>query len=138
MVRRPPRSTLFPYTTLFRSAEGHGSGAGNAAIGGAKAGDATTHGGGDDAAAGFRADGEGYEACCGCGSGAGARAGGAFFEEPGVHGLAAEPDVVEREGAEGELGDEDGSGFVEAGGDGGVGGGDAVLEGFGAVGGGDV
>src|SRR3712207_8069826 len=25
MIRRPPRSTLFPYTTLFRSAEGTGS-----------------------------------------------------------------------------------------------------------------
>src|SRR2546426_8513762 len=26
MIRRPPRSTLFPYTTLFRSAEGaHGT-----------------------------------------------------------------------------------------------------------------
>src|SRR3954463_8536234 len=24
MIRRPPRSTLFPYTTLFRSAVGHG------------------------------------------------------------------------------------------------------------------
>src|SRR3712207_8168137 len=24
MIRRPPRSTLFPYTTLFRSAEGIG------------------------------------------------------------------------------------------------------------------
>src|SRR5256886_15600047 len=24
MIRRPPRSTLFPYTTLFRSAERHG------------------------------------------------------------------------------------------------------------------
>src|SRR5256885_4456482 len=23
MIRRPPRSTLFPYTTLFRSYEGH-------------------------------------------------------------------------------------------------------------------
>src|SRR2546428_7994268 len=23
MIRRPPRSTLFPYTTLFRSAKGH-------------------------------------------------------------------------------------------------------------------
>src|SRR3712207_8992514 len=23
MIRRPPRSTLFPYTTLFRSAGGH-------------------------------------------------------------------------------------------------------------------
>src|SRR3712207_7721419 len=24
MIRRPPRSTLFPYTTLFRSLEGYG------------------------------------------------------------------------------------------------------------------
>src|SRR5260370_21391310 len=24
MIRRPPRSTLFPYTTLFRSIVGHG------------------------------------------------------------------------------------------------------------------
>src|SRR3712207_8736198 len=24
MIRRPPRSTLFPYTTLFRSVEDHG------------------------------------------------------------------------------------------------------------------
>src|SRR3712207_6866032 len=28
MIRRPPRSTLFPYTTLFRSADLFGSGAG--------------------------------------------------------------------------------------------------------------
>src|SRR5256885_4443688 len=27
MIRRPPRSTLFPYTTLFRSARAHGPGA---------------------------------------------------------------------------------------------------------------
>src|ERR1043166_9713421 len=26
MIRRPPRSTLFPYTTLFRSVHSHGSG----------------------------------------------------------------------------------------------------------------
>src|SRR3712207_9379483 len=25
MIRRPPRSTLFPYTTLFRSPYGHGT-----------------------------------------------------------------------------------------------------------------
>src|SRR6478672_12059502 len=25
MIRRPPRSTLFPYTTLFRSVRGHGA-----------------------------------------------------------------------------------------------------------------
>src|SRR2546430_12015656 len=28
MIRRPPRSTLFPYTTLFRSPRGHGSSTG--------------------------------------------------------------------------------------------------------------
>src|SRR3712207_8723840 len=31
MIRRPPRSTLFPYTTLFRSATGDPPGAGRAA-----------------------------------------------------------------------------------------------------------
>src|SRR5256885_17164106 len=31
MIRRPPRSTLFPYTTLFRS--GSGAGSANAAAG---------------------------------------------------------------------------------------------------------
>src|SRR2546422_5533746 len=30
MIRRPPRSTLFPYTTLFRSPGGCGSPAGSA------------------------------------------------------------------------------------------------------------
>src|SRR3712207_7199395 len=38
MIRRPPRSTLFPYTTLFRSMaagkEGRGTGPGAAAFGG--------------------------------------------------------------------------------------------------------
>ena len=28
MIRRPPRSTLFPYTTLFRSGVGGGGGGG--------------------------------------------------------------------------------------------------------------
>src|SRR3712207_8103251 len=31
MIRRPPRSTLFPYTTLFRS-DGYGHPAGDAAL----------------------------------------------------------------------------------------------------------
>src|SRR5688572_31354910 len=30
MIRRPPRSTLFPYTTLFRSFEPHAGGVGAA------------------------------------------------------------------------------------------------------------
>src|SRR3712207_8145209 len=43
MIRRPPRSTLFPYTTLFRSPAGRGpvrTGAGRAAPGQRPAGDA--------------------------------------------------------------------------------------------------
>src|SRR3712207_7944079 len=33
MIRRPPRSTLFPYTTLFRSAEGLTPGRGEQLLG---------------------------------------------------------------------------------------------------------
>src|SRR5258708_23577584 len=32
MIRRPPRSTLFPYTTLFRSAQGWTAGAKGAVL----------------------------------------------------------------------------------------------------------
>src|SRR2546430_16954854 len=32
MIRRPPRSTLFPYTTLFRSPGAHGAGRGRAGV----------------------------------------------------------------------------------------------------------
>src|ERR1041384_7930106 len=39
MIRRPPRSTLFPYTTLFRSGPGYGPGGGQGE-GGARAQDA--------------------------------------------------------------------------------------------------
>src|SRR5436305_10024071 len=34
MIRRPPRSTLFPYTTLFRSGAGTGAGVMRDGIGG--------------------------------------------------------------------------------------------------------
>src|SRR2546429_1741516 len=33
MIRRPPRSTLFPYTTLFRSVDADGDDAGAHAVG---------------------------------------------------------------------------------------------------------
>src|SRR5947208_16629569 len=33
MIRRPPRSTLFPYTTLFRSVDRQGAGAAAAVVG---------------------------------------------------------------------------------------------------------
>jgi len=36
MIRRPPRSTLFPYTTLFRSLGGSGGGDAKFAQGGGK------------------------------------------------------------------------------------------------------
>src|SRR5689334_23869971 len=38
MIRRPPRSTLFPYTTLFRSWGGHGDVAAPTAVGGLRVG----------------------------------------------------------------------------------------------------
>src|SRR3712207_7461400 len=38
MIRRPPRSTLFPYTTLFRSAEPGSAGAGGRPAGRGPAG----------------------------------------------------------------------------------------------------
>src|SRR3712207_7933672 len=48
MIRRPPRSTLFPYTTLFRSdraagVRDHGAGAGAAAADHPAAGDGGHH-----------------------------------------------------------------------------------------------
>src|SRR5437762_6925248 len=36
MIRQPPRSTLFPYTTLFRSADGKDVTHGNPLVSGAK------------------------------------------------------------------------------------------------------
>src|SRR2546427_5883811 len=36
MIRRPPRSTLFPYTTLFRSRQGHRGGLAGSPPGGAR------------------------------------------------------------------------------------------------------
>src|SRR2546430_16838765 len=49
MIRRPPRSTLFPYTTLFRSGQGHdvpphGGGGGRRGLHGAGLATALPHG----------------------------------------------------------------------------------------------
>src|SRR5258707_6539404 len=49
MIRRPPRSTLFPYTTLFRSDVGDGEVAGGAQVAGDD-GDVLGDGAGRDAA----------------------------------------------------------------------------------------
>ena len=101
-------------------AKGHGSGAGNEAEGGAETGDAATRRWGGDGAQGFGADGEGDASgrCCRCGSGG--RAAGTLFGIPGIAGSSAIPFVAHGEGAEGELGDEDGAGCVEALDDGGI------------------
>ena len=61
-------------------------------------------------------------------AGARARARCAFLEQPRVHRLAAEPDVVERERAQAQLGDEDGAGLVQSANDRGVGSRHAVPE----------
>src|SRR3712207_7397207 len=45
MIRRPPRSTLFPYTTLFRSLSAAGSGFLGGVIAGATTGMFATFGG---------------------------------------------------------------------------------------------
>src|SRR3712207_7692876 len=45
MIRRPPRSTLFPYTTLFRSALGDEDALAEADVGELQRGDQVTDGG---------------------------------------------------------------------------------------------
>src|SRR2546430_4070727 len=42
MIRRPPRSTLFPYTTLFRSSAGNSSGPSNKNCGAGQSNQTTT------------------------------------------------------------------------------------------------
>ena len=66
--------------------------------------------------------------------GPGARSRRAFFEQPRVHRLAAEPDVVERQRAQAQLGDEHRAGLVQTAHDGGVGGRHAIPERLRAVG----
>ena len=79
-------------------------------IGGAQAGDAAAHGRTDDAAFGFTADSEAHKPCSGGRARAGARTGRAFFQQPRIHGLAAKPDVVERQRAQAQLGHQHGAG----------------------------
>src|SRR4029077_1212743 len=97
-----------------RPAEGHRASSWDAAEGGTQPGDAATHAGTDDAATGFAADGKAHEArSSGC-AGAGAGAGGALFEKPGIYRLSAEPNIIQGESAEAELREEDRTRGVEA------------------------
>ena len=101
---------------------------------GRRPGDAAAHRRRDDAAAGFAADREADQPGRRRRARAGARSRRALFEQPRVHRLAAEPDVVERERAQAQLGDEHRAGVVQTTHDRGVGGRHAVAERLGAVG----
>src|SRR5262249_3446178 len=57
----------------------------------------------------------------------------AFFEQPRIHSLPAEPDIVERQRAEAKLGDKNGAGVVKALDDSGILGGDAAAKRLSAV-----
>ncbi len=117
-----------------RPAERHRAGARDAAEGGAQSCDAAAHRRTDNAAAGFAADGKTDETCRGCRTRASAGAGGAFFQQPRIHRLAAEPNVVQRQRAKAEFCEEHGAGVMQALDDGSVGGRNAIAEWFGAVG----
>ncbi len=118
-----------------RPAERHGASSRDAAISWTKAGDAAAHGRAHDAAFGFTADGECDEPRRSCRAWASGGTGRAFFEQPGIHGLTAEPDVIEGERAEREFGDENRARGMQALRDGGVFGGNAIAERFGPIGG---
>jgi hypothetical protein len=70
--------------------------------------------GADDAAAGLAADRETHQPGAGGRARTGARSRRAFFEQPGIHGLAAEPDVVERQRAQAQLGHQHRAGIAQA------------------------
>ena len=105
---------------------------------GRKAVDAAAHGRIDDAATRFAADGEAHQSRGGSGAGTGARSGRPFFQQPRIHGLAAEPNIVERQRAEAQLGDQYGARVVQALHHRGILRGHAVAIRLGAVGGGNA
>src|SRR5580704_2887252 len=78
----------------------HGAGARYTTIGGTQASHAAAHAGADDAAAGFATDRKRHQSRGSGSARASATAGRSLFEKPGVHRLAAEPDVVESQRAE--------------------------------------
>ena len=109
-----------------RPAQCHRAGAGHASKRRPQSGNAAPHRRRDDAAAGFAADREADQSGRGRGARTRARSGRAFLEQPRVHRLPAEPDVVERQRAQAQFRDQDGAGVVEAPDDRGVGGRHAV------------
>src|ERR1019366_8624556 len=89
-----------------RPAERHRAGAWHAAVGGPQPGYAAAHGRTHDAAASLAPDSETHQSRRRSSAGACARPRRAFLQQPWVHRLAAEPDVVQRERAHTQLGNQ--------------------------------
>ena len=121
-----------------RPAQRHRTGARHATKRGAQAGDPAAHRGADDAATGFAADRKRHQAGCGGRTRTCARTGGALLQQPRVHGLATEPDIVQRQCAQAQLGNQHCAGSVETRDHRGIFGRYAILERLGAPGGGDA
>src|SRR5206468_10924444 len=86
-----------------RPAQSDGGSVRHATIGGPQSADPAAHGWVDDASASFAADSKPHQACGDGSSGTGARTARSLLGQPRIHCLAAEPDVIERQGAEAEL-----------------------------------
>jgi hypothetical protein len=68
----------------------------------------------DDAAAGLAADRKSYQPGGRSGAWSGARPRRALFEQPQIHGLTAEPDIVERQRSQTHLGHLHGASLAQA------------------------
>ena len=97
---------------IERPAKRHRSSARNTAEGGPQPGNSAPHAGADNAAACLASDRESDKACGSCGTGSCARTGGSFFQQPWIHGLSAEPNIVQCKGTHAELGNEYRAGIV--------------------------
>src|SRR2546422_11670157 len=103
MIRRPPRSTLFPYTTLFRSG---GEGGRVAAHGGDGRVLGDGHGGGGGAGGAF----VGGVALVRCDDGVGAHGGGGVADRASLHLAGAGERAAGEGGGGGVRGEDDGGG----------------------------
>ncbi len=96
-----------------RPAERHRAGARHASIRGPQSGDSAAHAGADDAAAGLAANREADESSRRGRPRPGAGARRSFLQQPRVHRLSPEPDVIQCQRAEAELGDQHGARSVQ-------------------------
>ena len=105
----------------------------HASVSGPQSRDAATHRRTHDTALRLAPDGETHQSRGSCGARSSARTRRSFLEQPRIHGLPAEPDIVERQRAQAQLGDEHRTRVVETLHYRGVLRGDAGPESFGAV-----